>query len=177
MKNKIVTLALLVSVILGCSTGKINTEHQIYESTDMSEQCRNYALKYISDKHGVHFANTLDKKVRTYEEIALVVDCYKKRIFDLYNLALSRNPNLSGKIIMAFEISKKGAVSDVNVIESELKDAILNEEIRNLFSQFKFNMAIDKFSVTFPIDFLPPSSRYRYNNASHSTLALTRLRK
>src|SRR5215469_6771913 len=62
------------------------------------------------------------KPARSPEEIALVFDRNKGRIYSLYARALRDNAELQGKLVLEFTIAPNGSVTMCRVVSSELKD-------------------------------------------------------
>ena len=65
------------------------------------------------------------KAARSREEIELVFDRNKGRIYSLYARALHDNAELQGKLVLEFTISPSGEVTMCRVVSSELKVADL----------------------------------------------------
>ena len=80
----------------------------------------------------------------------------KDGIFNLYNLALRKNPSLAGKVVIELTISPGGQVTVVKVLSSELGDEKLERKLALRIKKFKFaNAEVAEITVTYPIDFLP----------------------
>ena len=95
---------------------------------------------------------------RTYEEVTLVIDSNKGRIFNMYNRMLRKDPTLSGKIVFEITIDPSGAVTGVKIVSSELNSPSLEKRLMTLFKTFNFGAKnVETMVVTFPIDFLPPA--------------------
>ena len=95
---------------------------------------------------------------RTYEEVTLVIDSNKGRIFNMYNRMLRKDPTLSGKIVFEITIAPSGDVVNVKIVSSELHSPDLEKRLIILFKSFNFGpKKVETMVVTFPIDFLPPS--------------------
>src|SRR5580698_2599449 len=78
------------------------------------------------------------KPARSPEEIALVFDRNKGRIYNLYARALRDNAELQGKLVLEFTIAPNGTVTDCKVVSSELKDPELEKKIIALVRLFQF---------------------------------------
>lgn len=99
------------------------------------------------------------KPARSPEEIALVFDRNKGRIYSLYARALRDNAELQGKLVLEFTIAPNGAVTDCRVVSSELKDPELERKIVALVRLFQFQAEdVDAVTATKPIDFFPTSA-------------------
>jgi periplasmic protein TonB len=99
------------------------------------------------------------KPARSPEEIALVFDRNKGRIYNLYARALRDNAELQGKLVLEFTIAANGTVTDCRVVSSELKDPELEKKIIALVRLFQFQPEdVDPVTATKPIDFFPTSA-------------------
>ena len=99
------------------------------------------------------------KPARSPEEIALVFDRNKGRIYSLYARALRENAELQGKLVLEFTIAANGTVTDCRVVSSELKDPELEKKIIALVRLFQFQPEdVDPVTATKPIDFFPTSA-------------------
>lgn len=99
------------------------------------------------------------KPARSPEEIALVFDRNKGRIYNLYARALRDNAELQGKLVLEFTIAPNGTVTMCRVVSSELKDAELEKKIISLVRLFQFQPEdVDAVTATKPIDFFPTSA-------------------
>jgi len=96
------------------------------------------------------------KAARSREEIELVFDRNKGRIYSLYARALRDNAELRGKLVLEFTIAPNGEVTMCRVVSSELKDAELERKIIALVRLFRFEPKdVDTTTTTKPIDFFP----------------------
>jgi protein TonB len=96
------------------------------------------------------------KPARSREEIELVFDRNKGRIYSLYARALRDNAELQGKLVLEFTISPSGEVTMCRVVSSELKDPELERKIIALVRLFRFDSKdVDAITTTKPIDFFP----------------------
>src|SRR5215469_14440801 len=96
------------------------------------------------------------KAARSREEIELVFDRNKGRIYSLYARALRDNEELQGKLVLEFTISPSGEVTMCRVVSSELKDPDLERKIIALVRMFHFDPKdVDSITTTKPIDFFP----------------------
>jgi TonB family protein len=96
------------------------------------------------------------KAGRSREEIELVFDKNKGRIYSLYARALRDNAELQGKLVLEFTISPTGEVTMCRVVSSELKDPDLERKIIALVRLFRFDPKdVDSITTTKPIDFFP----------------------
>jgi periplasmic protein TonB len=99
------------------------------------------------------------KPARSPEEIALVFDRNKGRIYNLYARALRDNAELQGKLVLEFTIAPNGAVTMCRVVSSELRDPELERKIIALVRLFQFQPEdVDAVTATKPIDFFPTSA-------------------
>src|SRR5215469_1151500 len=96
------------------------------------------------------------KAARSREEIELVFDKNKGRIYSLYARALRDNAELQGKLVLEFTIAPNGEVTMCRVVSSELKDPDLERKIISLVRLFRFDPKdVDTITTTKPIDFFP----------------------
>jgi TonB family protein len=96
------------------------------------------------------------KAARSREEIELVFDRNKGRIYSLYARALRDNAELQGKLVLEFTIAPNGDVTMCRVVSSELKDPDLERKIIALVRLFHFDPKdVDAITTTKPIDFFP----------------------
>ncbi|RDH83829.1 MAG: energy transducer TonB [endosymbiont of Galathealinum brachiosum] len=94
--------------------------------------------------------------VRAEEEITIVFDQNKSKLYSIYNRARRKNPSLKGKIVLAITIAPAGNVTKVKIISSELKDAKLEKRLLSRIKLFKFGAKkVEQVTVTYPIEFLP----------------------
>lgn len=93
---------------------------------------------------------------RSDEEIALVLDRNKSKMYSYYRKALRSDPTLKGKVVIRFTISPAGDVTQVSVVSSELNDADLERKLKSLFKRFKFSAKnVGPYTATYPIEFFP----------------------
>lgn len=93
---------------------------------------------------------------RSPEEIELVFDRNKGRIYNLYRRALNENAELQGKLVLELTIAPSGEVTMCRVVSSELKDAELESKIVALVRSFRFQPEdVNVITTTKPIDFFP----------------------
>ena len=93
---------------------------------------------------------------RSREEIELVFEKNKGAIFALYNRALRKDPTLQGKLVLKLTIASNGAVTDCEVVSSELGDAALERKLVQRVKMFRFeDKDVATVTTTKPIDFFP----------------------
>ncbi len=93
---------------------------------------------------------------RSREEIELVFEQNKGAIFALYNRALRKDPALQGKLVLKLTIAPNGAVTDCEVVSSELGDASLERKLVQRVKMFRFqDKDVATVTTTKPIDFFP----------------------
>jgi len=91
------------------------------------------------------------KAARSREEIELVFDRNKGRIYSLYARALRDNAELQGKLVLEFTISPSGEVTMCRVVSTDLERKIIA-----LVRMFHFDPKdVDTITTTKPIDFFP----------------------
>jgi outer membrane biosynthesis protein TonB len=97
-----------------------------------------------------------DLPARSREEIEMVFDKNKGAIYALYNRALRRDPTLQGKLILRLTIEPSGAVSNCEVVSSELIDDELQRKLVQRVKLFRFlEKDVERVTTTKPIDFFP----------------------
>lgn len=91
------------------------------------------------------------------EEIGLVFEENKSRLYSIYERARRKNPNLAGKILLELSIDETGKVLDVVLVSSSLNDVSLEKRIIARIKQFVFasqgHSGVTK--LRYPIEFLP----------------------
>ena len=93
---------------------------------------------------------------RSRDEIERVFQKNKGGIFNLYNRALRKNPDLVGQVVVELTIAPSGQVTAASVLSSELGDEALERKLVLKIKKFKFSKAnVAAITVTYPIDFLP----------------------
>lgn len=93
---------------------------------------------------------------RSEEEITLVFDQNKSKLYSIYNRERRKNPGLRGKIILEITIAPEGSVVSINIVSSELNNPALERRLLARIKQFKFSADKSKaITVTYPIEFLP----------------------
>ena len=96
------------------------------------------------------------KPGRSAEEVALLFDKNKGRIYSLYARALRDNADLHGKVVLEFTIAPSGDVTMCRVLSSELHDAELEQKIVAMVRLMQFGKEdVDPVTITKPIDFFP----------------------
>ncbi|HXN80372.1 MAG TPA: AgmX/PglI C-terminal domain-containing protein [Steroidobacteraceae bacterium] len=96
------------------------------------------------------------KAGRSREEIEMIFDRNKGRIYSLYARALRDNAELQGKLVLEFTIAPSGDVTMCRVVSSELKDPDLERKIIALVRLFRFDPKdVGTITTTKPIDFFP----------------------
>lgn len=94
--------------------------------------------------------------VRAEEDITIVFDQNKSKLYSIYSRARRKNPSLKGKIVLAITIAPNGSVIKVKIISSELKDSKLERRLLSRIKLFKFGAKkVEQVTVTYPIEFLP----------------------
>lgn len=97
-----------------------------------------------------------DVLVRTEEDVTLIFDQNKGKLFSLYNRARRKNPGLKGKIILQLTIAPSGKVKELRVISSELNDKDLESKLLKRIRGFNFGKKnVEMMTVIYPIEFLP----------------------
>ncbi len=93
---------------------------------------------------------------RTIEEIQMVFDRNKGKIYSIYNRALRKDPTLEGKMVLRLTIAPSGKVVKVQLVSSELKAPELEKKVLARIRMFDFGARdVSEVTITYPIDFLP----------------------
>lgn len=94
--------------------------------------------------------------IRSEEDITIVFDQNKSKLYSIYNRARRKDPGLKGKIVLAITIAPAGNVINVKIVSSELDNAKLESRLLSRIKQFKFGAKkVKQITVTYPIEFLP----------------------
>ena len=101
-------------------------------------------------------ARSTSGSIRADEEITIVFDQNKSKLYSLYSRARRANPGLKGKIVLQITIEPTGKVSQVKVLSSELNDSGLESSLISRIKLFDFGVrSVEPVTVTYPIEFLP----------------------
>jgi periplasmic protein TonB len=96
------------------------------------------------------------KGARSREEIELIFDQNKGKLYNLYARALRENPQLQGKMVLEFTIEPDGNVPMCRVVSSDLGDKDLEAKICSMVRLFHFAAKdVEQITTTKPIDFFP----------------------
>lgn len=94
--------------------------------------------------------------VRAEEDVTIVFDQNKSKLYSIYNRARRTNPGLKGKIVLEITILPSGKVSEVRIVSSELNDKKLESRLVSRIKLFNFGARdVKTVTVTYPIEFLP----------------------
>ncbi len=89
--------------------------------------------------------------VRAEEDITIVFDQNKSKLYSIYNRARRTNPNLKGKIVLEITISPAGKITQIKVVSSELNDSKLESRLVNRIKFFSFGAKqVEQVIVTYP---------------------------
>jgi protein TonB len=98
----------------------------------------------------------IGSKIRAEEEVTIIFDQNKGRLFSVYNRARRTNPGLKGKVVFELTIAPSGAVTSAKIVSSELNDPEFEKSLLARIKLFKFGAKdVESVTVTFPIEFLP----------------------
>lgn len=93
---------------------------------------------------------------RSREEIEMIFDKNKGAIYALYSRALRKNPALRGKLVLRLTIAPDGAVTDCEVVSSELNEPAFERRLVARVKMFRFeDKDVAIVTTTKPIDFFP----------------------
>ncbi len=99
---------------------------------------------------------TSKANIRLEEQVTIVFDQNKSKLYSLYNRARRQYPGLKGKIILEITIAPSGKVVKVRIVVSELNNPSLERRIVSRVKQFNFGLSgKESITVTFPIEFIP----------------------
>lgn len=95
-------------------------------------------------------------RIRSEEEIILVIDRHKSKLQKIYNRARRKNPSLKGMLVLEITILPNGVVSSVKIVSSELNDPKLERSMMARIKKLDFGAKdVDSATVRYPIEFLP----------------------
>ncbi len=124
---------------------------QLKESVSVSASSKKAKTRNVDRK-----SKSRTGGVRAEEDISIVFDQNKSRLYSIYNKARRKNPSLKGKIVLAITIAPSGKVLKVKMLSSELGDAKLERRLMGRIKLFKFGARkVEQVTVTYPIEFLP----------------------
>jgi len=101
------------------------------------------------------------KAGRTASDIRRIVASYLGGLRYMYNKELRKDPDLKGKLVVRFEISPSGRVTQTDMVSSTLGAPGLEQAILGTIQKWKFPRIPDEsgsVKVTYPFVFLPPTS-------------------
>lgn len=94
--------------------------------------------------------------IRAEEDVTIVFDQNKSKLYSLYSRARRKNPGLKGKIVFEITISSSGTVTNISIQSSELNDPALEKSLLSRIKMFNFGVTTtETLTVTYPIEFLP----------------------
>lgn len=89
------------------------------------------------------------------EEIEIVFDRNKGKLYAEYVQALRQHPGLAGKVELDIDIARTGAVTDCRVRSRTLPDADLPKRLCERIREIKFPPRAEPTTVPKTIDFFP----------------------
>lgn len=93
---------------------------------------------------------------RSLEEIQIVMDRNKGGLYSLYNRALRGDATLQGKVVLEITIAPSGAVTQCEIISSELRNPELEERIVRRVQLIDFGPKdVSAITIKYPIHFIP----------------------
>ena len=96
------------------------------------------------------------KASRAIEDVRLVFERNKGSIYAIYNRALRDEPGLQGKVVLKLTIAPSGAVTDLRIVSSELKQGEVESKLLARIRTFDFGAKdVNEMVVNYPLDFLP----------------------
>jgi len=152
----------MITSKVGSASGGINTANMSRNTGGTAIASRN-TTKVASNvanipqpAGGARRTGTSGKGSRSREEIELVFDKNKGKIFAEYNRALRRDPTLEGKLVLRITIAPDGSVTFCEIVSSELGDPKLEQRLVQRVKSFRFEARdVEAITTTKPIDFFP----------------------
>ncbi|MGZ8259735.1 MAG: AgmX/PglI C-terminal domain-containing protein [Caldimonas sp.] len=96
------------------------------------------------------------KASRAIEDVRLVFERNKGSIYAIYNRALRDEPGLQGKVVLKLTIAPSGAVTDLRIVSTELKQPEVESKLLARIRTFDFGAKdVNEMVVNYPLDFLP----------------------
>ncbi|MEO8835217.1 MAG: AgmX/PglI C-terminal domain-containing protein [Caldimonas sp.] len=96
------------------------------------------------------------KASRAIEDVRIVFERNKGSIYAIYNRALRDEPSLQGKVVLKLTIAPSGAVIDLRIVSSELKQPDVESKLLARIRTFDFGSKdVNEMVVSYPLDFLP----------------------
>lgn len=97
-----------------------------------------------------------DPRQRSIEDVRRVFDANKGAIFAIYHRALREDPALRGEVVLELLIAPGGAVSEIRVVASEMRDDGLLERLVGRIRMFDFGARdVAPTRISYPVHFLP----------------------
>ncbi len=94
--------------------------------------------------------------MRNDEDIQLVFDRNKGKLYSLYNRALRKDSTLKGKVVLKITIMPSGKVTAIEIISSALNAPGLERKLKARIKMFNFGaQEVATTTITYPIDFFP----------------------
>ncbi|MCW9014703.1 MAG: TonB family protein [Gammaproteobacteria bacterium] len=142
-------------------SGGVSTQglsKQIDKTSLQQRQATRLDKTLVADKS--KSKTTTNKKrtagVRMEEDVTVVFDKNKSKLYSIYNKARRKNPGLKGKIVLEITIQPSGRVSNIKMLSSELNDKKLERRLMGRIKLFNFGARdVEAITVTYPIEFLP----------------------
>lgn len=136
---------------------------KVVSRTELAKLERVEVKQKLVSKQAVSAAASKDREtrnarsgVRAEEDVTLVFDRNKSKLYDLYSRARRQNPGLKGKIILSITIAASGKVTAIKIVSSELDDKKLERRLLQRIRNFDFGAKqVEPVTVTYPIEFLP----------------------
>ncbi len=109
-----------------------------------------------SKKAGSSGSTSTALRSRAEEDITVVFDQNKSKLYSVYNRERRKNPGLKGKIVLEITIAPNGKVTNVKILSSQLNNPALERRLIARIKQFNFGVSSgEPVTVTYPIEFLP----------------------
>ncbi|MEM9102307.1 MAG: AgmX/PglI C-terminal domain-containing protein [Pseudomonadota bacterium] len=110
-----------------------------------------------SSKTKFHGSSTSSQSTRDLEGIRGTIERHKGRLYELYNKARTKNPDLSGQFVFRLVIEPDGSISDLRLVSSELGEQDLEQKMLAQLQKVNFgnNDGVVPTSVEYKFIFVP----------------------
>ena len=97
-----------------------------------------------------------DPRQRSIEDVRRVFDANKGAIFAIYHRALRSDPALRGEVVLELMIAPGGAVTEIRVLASEMRDDDMLARLLSRIRMFDFGERdVAPTRISYPVHFLP----------------------
>ena len=133
---------------------EIDPLEMISDDDESITELSNY-LSEIQENTKDEIMTISGNEYRNINDIRKVLFFHFDELFRYYNLKLRRNPNISGKIIFEITIHYQGYISEIQVIQSSIKDNQFILGAKEIIKKWNFGKINENkdVKVRFPFDF------------------------